>query len=113
MPLSLDLSKAAKLKDAEFRLREPIVGWINATLQTARSKNLRQITIHIPAIFLRSVDETTRLEWQDFDHLLVRLWTTRSIRPVFTYEKKGAGTGPGELVPKLLPELVSRGFDVV
>jgi hypothetical protein len=113
MPLSLDLSKATKLKDVAFQLRESYINWINATLQTARSKSLRHIIIHIPAAFRGSIDETTRLEWQDLDHLLVRLWTTRSIRPVFTYEK-GAETSFRALVPKLLPELMSRGvIDVV
>ena len=114
MPPLLDLSKATSLKDVEFRLREPYVSWVNATLQTARSRNLRQIIIHIPATFRRSIDETARLEWQDLDHLLVRLWTTCSIRPVFTYEMKGEGTGPEAQVPELLPELMSRGvIDVV
>ena len=117
MPLSLDLSKATKLKDVEFRPREPIVSWINATLQTAGSKNLRQIVIHIHAtlvssILLGSIGESTWLEWRDLDRLLVQLWITRSIHPVITYEK-GAGNGPRVLAQKLLPELVSRGFDVV
>ena len=112
-PLSIDLSNATKLKDIEFRPYEPNVSWINATLQTARSKDLREIIIHIPTTLFRSIDETTRLEWQDLDHLLVWLCTTRSVRPVFTYEKSGEGSGPEERVPELLPELVSRGFDVV
>ena len=56
------------------------------------------------------IDEATRLEWQDLDHLLVRLWTTLSILPVFTYEKRGGGTGSGLLVPELLPELVKKGI---
>ena len=118
MPPSINLSEATELEDVEFRLREPNVRWITATLQTARSKNLRQITVHffspLPHIFPGPINETTRLEWQDLDHLLVRLWTTSSIHPVFAYvQKKGEGTGSGVPVPKLLPELASRGFNVV
>ena len=118
IPPSINLSEATELKDVEFRLREPNIGWINATLQTARSKNLQQITIHffspLPHIFPGPINETTRWEWQDLDHLLVRLWTTFSIRLVFVYtQKKEGGTGSGVPVPKLLPELASRGFDVV
>ena len=111
---SLDLSKATKLKDIEFRLYTPGVGWINRTLQTAESKKLRQITIHSPMASISNVldlpiTEMARLEWQNLDHLLLQLWTTRSIRPVFTYGKRKGGNGSGMLVPGLLPELTSRG----
>ena len=111
MPPSINLSEAAKLKDVEFRLRQPYLGWINATLQTARSKNLGQITIHFPCFFINLINETTPLEWQELDHLLVQLWTRCSIRPVLTHEN-GQGTDPALVVAKLLPELTSRGFYV-
>ena len=91
--------------------------WISATLRTAKSTNLRQITILICTFFMSAMlrepaSELTR-EWQDLDHLLVQLWTTRSIRLVFTYVTREK-TGPRVLVSNLLPELVKRGLiDVV
>ena len=111
MQPSINLSEAVVLKDVEFRLRNLDVRWINATLQTAGSKNLRQITIHFnSAVHLSQTDKTTLLELQDLDHLLVQLWTTRSIRPVFTDEDKWGGTGSGLLGLKSMPKLTSRGF---
>ena len=101
---SLDLSKAAKLKDVEFRLRGPSINWISRALQTARSENLRQISI-ILSFYLPNPDqEAVRLEWQDLDDLLVELWTTRSIRSVFTLR-----SGTGGRAKRLLPGLASRG----
>ena len=112
---SINLSKAEKLKDVEFRPGGPNAEWMSAVLRTAKSENLQQITIHfythaVHTVLRYPADAMTRLEWRDLDHLLVQLWTTRSIRPVFTYEERG-----GEAqVPELLPELASRGvFDVV
>ena len=112
IPPSLNLSKAIKLRNVEFRPSEPNVKWISVALRTAKSKNLRQITIHLATrlmfTMLRGpVGEITRQEWQDLDHLLVQLWTTRSIRPVFTFGDRG--TDSGALVSLLLPELVSKG----
>ena len=116
MSPSFDLFKATKLKDVKFQLRESKVKWVTTALQTIGSKNLQQITInfinHLRFIFPGPIDETTRLEWKDLDHLLLRLWTTHSIRPVFGYNQEG-GTGSGVLGPKLMPELASRGFDVI
>ena len=65
------------------------------------------------AVLRDPVDAMTRLKWQELDHLLVQLWTTRSIRSAFTHDITGIGTSLGALVQKLLPELVSRGFGVV
>jgi hypothetical protein len=42
----LDLSKATKLKDVEFRCGRPNIQWITMTLQSIESKNLQQIIIH-------------------------------------------------------------------
>ena len=118
MSPSFDLFKATKLKDVKFQLREPKVKWVTTALQTIRPKNLQQITINfinpLRFIFPGSIDETTRLEWQALDHLLFRLWTTCSIRPVLAYEyDQEGGTGSRILGPKLMPELASRGFDVI
>ena len=111
---SLSLSEATKLKDVDFRPCGPNVKWVTTALKTIRSDNLQQITINfitsVPLIFLGPISEATRREWQDLDHLLVRLWTTRSIRPVLIYNKRGRrANDPVVLVPKLMPELASRG----
>ena len=111
---SLDLSKVTRLKDVEFQPRGQNVKWISAALRTIRSENLQQITIRFYTLLMSNVlresaSESTRLEWKDLDHLLVELWITRSIRPVFTYERMGAVASPDVLVPKLLPELVNSG----
>ena len=57
------------------------------------------------------VDEATRQEWQELDHLLVHLWTTCSICPVFTYEKTVGLTASRVLVPELLPEPTRMGSE--
>lgn len=108
-PPSVDLSKARKLKDVEFRLYAPRVGWINKTLQTAKSENLRQITLFSSIDPRRESDETARPEWQNLDHLLVQLWTTRSIRPALTYQK-GWETSDFVVPSEVLPELTRRGI---
>ena len=92
----------------EFQPREPRIGWIIAALRTIESNTtLWLITINFTPIYTHPipVDEATRQEWQELDHLLVHLWTTRSIRPVFTYKTVASGV----LVPELLPELTRRG----
>ena len=114
MSPSFNLSDATMLKDVEFQLHEPNVKWITATLQTAGFKNLQQITIRLDfAAFLDGIPETTRLEWQELDDLLVQLWTTRSIVPAFTYVKNGGRSGLGVPKTKLMPKLASRGFNVI
>ena len=112
----LNLSDATKLKDVEFRPRTSSVKWISAALRTAKPQNIQRVAIlfYIPlmsSVIRNPAEAMTRLEWQELDHLLVQLWTTRSIRPVFTYYAIGDETSPGVLVPQLLPELVRGGFD--
>ena len=73
-----------------------------------QSKYLRQITIFSSISF--DTAEEVRREWQDLDHLLVRLWTSRSIIPKIKYigalERENVDLG--EVAPSLLPELVNR-----
>ena len=110
---SFDLSKATKLRDLEFRLyKNPRdVQWVSTTIQTAKSQGLRQINIysrfssrttyHLP------VTETISRGWHDLDHLLVQLWTSRSIRPGFTPQNwKEEGR---EDLASLLPGVTGRG----
>ena len=62
----------------------PSVQWIVTTLQTAKTEHLQRITILARLRFDVFV-ETGRPEWQELDHLLVRLWTSRSIIPSIKY----------------------------
>ena len=62
----------------------PSVQWIITTLQTAKTEHLQQITILTRFPFDGFV-ETDRPEWQELDHLLVQLWTSRSIIPNIKY----------------------------
>ena len=61
------------------------------------------------AAFVHPVDEAILRKWQDLDHLLVQLWTSRSILPKIRYERRDRGDDMGELAPTLLPGLTSRG----
>ena len=112
---SLDLSRATKLKDVEFNYCRNIQ-WITTTIKTIESKNFQQITIsygNTPISF--KIKEAVLQEWQDLDHLLVRLWTSRLIRPKIVYRREEGGEDEASgLVQRLLPELTRRGaIDVV
>lgn len=106
-----DLSKLTKLKDVELRWNTSGIQWITTSLETAKSPNLRQVTITISSFvaFVDPVEEEMCREWQDLDRLLIQLWTLRSISPKIRYEKRDRGNDLGELGPSLLPELTSRG----
>lgn len=108
-PHPLNLSKAAGLRDIDIRLHEPNIRWITTTLRTAKLENLRQITIYLLCTCFFPVVQAARLERQDLDHLLIKLWTARSIRPLLTCDGVDARRN-GEVIPKLLPGLTSRGF---
>ena len=109
-PLPLDLSGATKLEGLEFECSDPDVPWVITTLETVEAKSLREITIHA-LIHPRDPTETVLRGWRDLDCLLVKLWTSRSVRPRIipaTYTEEG-WTCPSELAARLLPELASRG----
>jgi hypothetical protein len=110
--LSLDLSEALKLKDAEFWSTGPSVQWITTTLETTKTKNLRQITVCPLLDFEGPIGETILQEWQGLDRLLVDLWTSRSVRPRVAparYVKWAREDSPEEVLASLLPGLSSRG----
>ena len=109
-PPPLDLSHVAKLKDVEFRFVRPSVQWIIATLQTAKTKHLRRVTV-FSSIRLDKVQEVDRQGWQDLDHLLVQLWSSHSIVPKLKYTKAPERMGVREAAPNLFPELVNRGVE--
>ena len=109
MPL-LDLSKLTKLKDVVFGCTGPEIQRITMTLQTAESINLEQITIHSPTSFKELVVESDCPGWQDLDRLLLRFWTSHSIRPKIWYKDGEEEYDLRYLVPRIFPELTSRGL---
>ena len=76
MPL-LDLSKIAKLKDVVFYYNGS-TRWITTTVQTINLRSLQQITIDSHHPTPTEIEELDYQEWQDFDHLLAKLWTSHS-----------------------------------
>lgn len=109
VPPPLDLSKAMKLKEAEFHWITLDVQRIITTLRTAKSNNLQKIDIWLGVNFPATVTETLRREWQDLDRLLVELWTSRLIRPMVEVMSMSEGYDPERFTPILLPELTARG----
>ena len=105
VPPPLDLSHAAKLKSVELRFESLSARWIVATLQTAKTE-FRRVTDFIGVCF-DMVEEVDHREWQDLDHLLVRLWASHLIVPKLRYVVTKEARS---LVPTLLPELVNRGL---
>ena len=104
----LDLSKATKLKDVEFRCGKPNIQWITMALQSIESKNLQQIIIHCYPIFEIPIGGTVYRDWGDLDRMLVQFWTSHSIRPKIKYEAREEGNDLKGLAPSLLPELAQR-----
>ena len=101
LPL-FDLSKVTKLRDVEFRFGTQSVQWISKTLQTTRLNTLRQISLTSYDTF--NATEDIVWEWQELDHLLIRLWISHSIIPKVTHEHPmGAST------PNLVPKLTDKG----
>ena len=79
------MSKATKLNEVVFRFAWPRIQWISKTLQTARLDTLRRICTTSYTIF-NPTEDVVR-EWQELDHLLLRLWTSHSIIPKVPYEE--------------------------
>ena len=108
----LDLSRATKLNNVKLMCTGSNVQWITTTLRTAKSTNLQNITITIGnsgGTLVNPVGEATSHEWQDLDHLLDHLWTSRLICPNIRYAERGEADGFGELVSSLLPKLAGKG----
>jgi hypothetical protein len=117
----IDLSQATKLRDVVFRPISWRVEWITMTLQTITPshQDLRQISIrvHHPssvnisgagvyADVRGALGEPAYREWLDLDHLLVRLWESRSVRPkaIVSTTPTKAEWGSRDCVGSLLPE---------
>ena len=81
---SINLSRAEKLKDVEFRPGGPNAEWMSAVLRTAKSENLQQITIHfythaVHTVLRYPADAMTRLEWRDLDHVMDHAFNPPSV----------------------------------
>ena len=105
----INLSSLAKLEDVVLEWGMQDVQWIATTLQTAESKNLRQITLHSHAFIEIPFPETFLRGWRDLDRFLLQLWTLRSVRSKIAIMKGLEGRDLGGLASMLLPGLASRG----
>jgi hypothetical protein len=75
---------------------------------TSEHKNISGISIHV----IERVQGTDPdMGWSDLDHLLVRFWESRSIRPKFACTRTPVGAGAMKnWALCLLPELTKRGI---
>ena len=109
VPPPLDLFNATRLRDVEFVGSIATVQWITIMIKTAKSSNLRSISIRLHSVRPPSVGATVYSEWQDLDHLLVELWISRSIPPKVKYNQRMGGINGEEYVASLLPKLTNMG----
>ena len=117
--VSIDLSKATKLKDVTFILERLFVAWVTSTLETITSTHtdLREVSIEVPAlsgisvwpIDAEDIEDETWEEWADLDCTLIQLWESHAVRTKVKY--------PAELCEQshkftrgLLPEATKRGI---
>ena len=100
-----------KLRDLTFRCKGATIRWIVSALHTVESQTLHQITIHPYTGTLRySIYESIHRGWHDLDRLLVRFWTSHSIRPRLVYSPDSGGRDTRDHAPSLLPEMTRRGL---
>ncbi|KAF9644817.1 hypothetical protein BDM02DRAFT_843190 [Thelephora ganbajun] len=116
--VSIDLSRATKLKEAVFQSKTLHVTWLVLALQSITPKHiyLHQIAIHVPEIpnlfghgWITS--EMIYRQWTDLDRVLVQLWESYGIRPKVMHsvtEKKKEIQR--ERIGDLLPEITERGI---
>ena len=122
MGLSIDLSRATRLKVVQFDCRDMSTQWIAMTLQTLTPKHrdFQRISFHIPyhhtvsaacTDIRKIVGETAYEQWLDLDRLLVRFWESHSIRPkiAYPYRSEEGRKGGMYFVSRLLPEITKRG----
>ena len=96
---ALDFSAATQLKYVMFSSAQSL-RWINTAIETIKSRDLVRVTVKSWHVL---VDHR---EWEDLDHTLAQLWTSRSIRPRIVFHRGGKMIG---LAAKLPPELTKRG----
>ena len=118
----INLSRATRLKVAQFWCDQLSAEWIVMALQTITSKHrdLRRISFHIPyhdtvgapsTDIRKTVGETAYEQWLDLDRLLVQFWESHLIRPKITYSYglEDGRKGGMDFVSRLLPEITKRG----
>ena len=108
-PPLINLSSLTKLEDVVLGWGTQDVRWITMALQTVKSKNLRQITIDSHAAIEDRVTKAFLGTWRDLDHVMFRLWTSRSVRSKIKYRTRRRGRDLGARASTLLPELTGRG----
>ena len=124
-PATIDLSKAANLKEVTFRCVIGLTGcrWIIMALETIilKHRDLRKISIQFVYGYDRPTDvdpnliqlnEATKpgIRWSDLDSLLVQLFESRSIQPRIACPRLNITTQTLEdLARYLLPETAMRG----
>lgn len=86
------------------------IRWVATTLQTVKSRGLRQITIRSEIIIENPSSDTALREWLDLDRFLSQLWTFHPIPLKIVHESECPRCGLGDLAPVLLPELTGRGI---
>jgi len=88
---------------------------------TLHHQDLQQLSIHIPQIVSYIAHEDgaaleqnevvdVGVQWPDLDHLLLKFWDSRSIRPKIVGPRVRNGRGTRDWVGNLLPELTKRGI---
>ena len=119
---SIDLSRATRLRDAQFECGDLSAEWIVMTLQTVTSKHrdIRKIGIRTYGLILNDPDADVRQiageavyrEWLDLDRLLVQFSELRSIRPKFRFDGMSSDREREAInfVSCLLPEMTKRGL---
>ena len=109
---ALDLSGATKLEDVVFRPGEPKVEWITGALCTVESRHLQHISVELPPLvpIRDTIWEGARQEWLDLDCLLVKFWTSHSLRPKVMDRSRRREKGIRDYVAGLFPGLTKRGI---
>ena len=109
---AFDLSRAMKLRDVVFRSGEPKVEWITRALCTVESKHLQHMSLELPPYVPigDTIWEGVRQEWLDLDYLLVKFWTSHSLRSKVMDRPRRGGKGMKDYVAGLFPELTKRGI---
>jgi hypothetical protein len=81
-------------------------------LLTVQVNRLQSITLVLsPHVILNALtSDEVQQGWLDLDRLLVKFWTSYSLRPKFVYEWVGVTGDLEDDVPKLLPESARRGI---
>ena len=110
--VSVDFSKATKLREVTFRFYRGYVAWVTMALKTITPahRDLRQISIHIPVRAKDTLSEEICRQWTELDCTLVRLWESRAIIVMGVYGvERVEWKAVCEYIQGLLPQMTRRG----